>query len=104
MIELPPPDPDILARAPDIIAGLTQILGADNVISAEDERRAYETDALTAYRSVPLAVVLPRSTQEVSAVLAYLNRNRVKVVARGAGTSLSGGALPAADSVVVGLA
>jgi glycolate oxidase len=104
LIELPPPDPDILARAPEIIAGLTAILGAGNVIFAEDERRAYETDALTAYRAVPLAVVLPRSTEEVAKVLAFLNDNRVKVVARGAGTSLSGGALPAADSVVVGLA
>jgi glycolate oxidase len=104
VIELPRPDPAILARAPDVIAGLTRILGPEAVISAEDERRAYETDALTAYRAVPLAVVLPRSTEEVAAVLAYLNQNRVKVVARGAGTSLSGGALPSADSVVVGLA
>jgi glycolate oxidase len=104
MLDLPPPDPAILARAPEIIAGLTSILGAEDVISSEDERRAYETDALTAYRAVPLAVVLPRSTEDVSKVLAYLNGQRVKVVARGAGTSLSGGALPSADCVVVGLA
>ena len=104
MIELPHPDPATLARAPEIIAGLAEILGSDGVISSEDERRAYETDALTAYRAVPLAVVLPRSTEEVSKVLAYLNEQRVKVVARGAGTSLSGGALPSADCVVVGLA
>ncbi len=104
MIKLPSPDPKVLARAPEIIAGLGDILGPGNVISAEDERRAYETDALTAYRAVPLAVVLPRTTEEVSKVLAFLNDQGVKVVARGAGTSLSGGALPAADSVVVGLA
>ena len=83
---------------------LAAILGAEHVISAEDERRAYETDALTAYRAVPLAVVLPGSTEEVSAVLRFLGENGVKVVARGAGTSLSGGALPSPDCVVVGLA
>jgi glycolate oxidase len=104
LIELPHPDSATLARAPEIIAGLTGILGSDGVISTEDERRAYETDALTAYRAMPLAVVLPRSTEEVAKVLAYLNQSGVKVVARGAGTSLSGGALPSADCVVVGLA
>jgi glycolate oxidase len=103
-IMLPAPDPAVLGRADDIVAGLRAILGDDGVIAAEDERRAYETDALTAYRALPLAVVLPRSTAEVAAVLKYLDANRVKVVARGAGTSLSGGALPSADSVVVGLA
>src|SRR5689334_5005687 len=84
MIDLPPPDPQILARAPEIVAGLADILGPENVIAAEDERRAYETDALTAYRAVPLAVVLPQSTDQVSKVLVFLNQNRVKVVARGA--------------------
>jgi glycolate dehydrogenase FAD-linked subunit len=104
LIELPKPNPAILARASEIQAGLSDILGPDGVIVSEDERRAYETDALTAYRAVPLAVVLPTSTEEVAAVLAYLNRNGVKAVARGAGTSLSGGALPSADCVVIGLA
>src|SRR4029079_702703 len=104
VIRMPAPDRAIIARRDEIVAGLVAIVGNKHVISAEDERRAYETDALTAYRAVPLAVVLPRSTEEVSAVLAYLNANRVKVVARGAGTSLSGGALPSADSVVIGLA
>ena len=61
MIKLPEPDSAVLSRASDIIAELTRILGAEGVISTEDERRAYETDALTAYRAVPLAVVLPRS-------------------------------------------
>ncbi len=103
-IPFPTPDPAVLARADEIIARLMAILGADGVISSEDERRAYETDALTAYRAVPLAVVLPTSTEQVSAVLKYLNENRVKVVARGAGTSLSGGALPSPDCVVLGLA
>jgi glycolate oxidase len=100
-IALPLPDPGIIARRAEIVAGLSAAVGADRVIADEDGRRAYETDALTAYRRMPLAVVLPRSTEEVSAVLRYCNRNRIKVVPRGAGTSLAGGALPAEDAVVV---
>jgi glycolate oxidase len=103
-ISLPPADPQILGRRDAIVAGLRDLLEPDGVIAAEDERRAYETDALTAYRAVPLAVVLPRTTEEVSAALRFLGRSGVKVVARGAGTSLSGGALPSADCVVLGLA
>ena len=102
-IAFPTPDPAILSRRGEIVAGLAALLPAECVISSEDERRAYETDALTAYRRLPLAVVLPRSTQEVSAVLAYLSREGVKVVPRGAGTSLSGGAIPLEDAVVVGV-
>src|ERR1019366_6115387 len=103
-IVFPPPDLRILASRDAIVAGLQAILGRVGVISAEAERRAYETDALTAYRAVPLAVVLPSSTEDVVAVLKFLSAKRVKVVARGAGTSLSGGALPSQDCVVVGLA
>ena len=101
---LPTPDPRLLADRDRIVAGLVEIVGTDWVVSSEEERRAYETDALTAYRAVPLAVVLPASTGEVSEVARYLAENRVKMVARGAGTSLSGGALPSEDCVVVGLA
>ncbi len=101
---LPPPDPRVIAQADEIVAGLTEILGAGGVISDAEERRAYETDALTAYRQPPLAVILPRSTEEVAAALRYLNERKVKVIARGAGTSLSGGALPQGDAVVLGLA
>jgi glycolate oxidase len=104
LIAMPKPSADIVGRRDAIVAGLSAILGAGGVITAEDERRAYETDALTAYRAVPLAVVLPRSTGEVAAVLKFLGENRVKVVARGAGTSLAGGALPSPDCVVVGVA
>ena len=103
-IAMPPPDPTILAARDTIVAGLTEIVGHDWVVSSEEERRAYETDALTAYRAVPLAVVLPASTDEVSAVAKFLSESGVKMVARGAGTSLSGGALPSEDCVVVGLA
>lgn len=102
-MKLPDPDRSVIARRDQIIAGLSSAVGADRVIADEDGRRAYETDALTAYKCMPLAVVLPRSTEEVSAVLRYCNANGVKVVARGAGTSLCGGALPAEDAVVVGV-
>jgi glycolate oxidase len=103
-IAMPPPDPEILARRDEIVAGLQAILGDRQVIVSEDERRAYETDALTAYRAIPLAVVLPGSTEEVAAIAKFLGEKRVKMIARGAGTSLSGGALPSPDAVVVGLA
>ena len=103
-IALPVPDANIIADRDAIVAGLAAILGADRVIASEDERRVYETDALTAYRAMPLAVVLPASTAEVSAVMKFLGEKGVKVVARGAGTSLSGGALPSPDCVVIGLA
>src|SRR5690606_16887652 len=102
-IQLPEPSPEILARRDAIIADLKALVGAEAVVSDEDGRRAYETDGLTAYRKMPLAVVLPQTTEEVSAVLRYCHQNGIKVVARGAGTSLCGGALPAEDAVVVGV-
>jgi glycolate oxidase len=103
-IVMPSVDETVLARRDEIVAALRTLVGDAHVISSEDERRAYETDALTAYRAVPLAVVLPGSTEEVAGVLKVLSSEKVKVIARGAGTSLSGGALPSPDAVVVGLA
>jgi glycolate dehydrogenase FAD-linked subunit len=102
-ILFPKPDPDILARRAEIVAGLGALLPPECLITTEDERRAFETDALTAYRRLPLAVVLPRSTQELSAVMEFLYGQGVKIVARGAGTSLAGGAIPQEDAVVVGV-
>ena len=102
-ILMPKPDERVLARRDAIVAGLAALLPPGSLITEEDERRAYETDALTAYRQIPLAVVLPETTDEVAAVLRFLNAEGVKVVARGAGTSLAGGALPAADAVVLGV-
>lgn len=103
MIPFPEPDSRIMARRDEIVAGLARLVDARSLVTSAEERRAYETDALTAYRRMPLAVVLPRSTEEVSAVLAYCNRAGVPVVARGSGTSLSGGAIPQEDAVVIGL-
>ena len=102
-IPMPPPDPAILARRQAIVDGLAMLVPAANLIVSEDERRAYETDAFTAYRAVPLAVVLPETTEEIAAILKFLNQEGVPVIPRGAGTSLAGGALPQADAVVVGL-
>jgi glycolate oxidase len=100
-IVLSAPDTGIVGRRDLIVADLRRILGADRVIADEEGRRAYETDALTAYRCMPLAVVLPRTTEEVSQALRYAHNNAIKVIARGAGTSLCGGALPAEDAIVV---
>ncbi len=102
-IELPSPDAPVLARRNEIVRDLQSLVGANAVIADDDGRRAFETDALTAYRRMPLAVVLPCTTEEVSKVLKYCKVNGIKVVARGAGTSLSGGALPSEDAVVVGV-
>ncbi len=102
-IPFPLPDEAILARRDEILAGLAPLLPPEALITTEDERRAFETDAFTAYRRVPLAVALPTTTEEVSAVLRYCHEQGVKVVARGAGTSLSGGAIPQTDAIVLGL-
>jgi len=100
---LPEPDRGVLARSGAIIKELEQLIGPEAVISEEEGRRTFEADALTAYRCIPLAVVLPRTTEEVAKVLRYCHENGLKVVPRGAGTSLSGGALPAEDAIVVGI-
>lgn len=103
-MELPRPNSDLIARRGDITARLRAALPPDTVIESEIELRAYECDALTAYRCPPLAVTLPRSTEDVATILRICHDMRVPVVPRGAGTSLAGGALPTADAVVVGVA
>ncbi|MCZ0813815.1 MAG: FAD-linked oxidase C-terminal domain-containing protein [Pseudomonadota bacterium] len=103
-MDMPPPNPDILARKPELVARLNRALPEAAVISDPAETRAYECDALTAYKCPPLAVVLPGSTQEVAAALRICHEMGVPVVPRGAGTSLAGGALPSADSVILGVA
>ncbi|WP_299355838.1 FAD-linked oxidase C-terminal domain-containing protein [uncultured Shimia sp.] len=103
-MEMPAPDQSIIARKARIVDRLRSVLPADAVIEDEVETRAYECDALTAYRCPPLAAVLPASTKEVSEVLKVCHAEGVPVVPRGAGTSLAGGALPTADSVILGVA
>src|SRR4051795_5122475 len=102
-MEMPAPDVAVIARRDDVAAALRRIVPGEGVIVAEPERRAYESDGLTAYRQKPLVVVLPSSVAQVAAVLRYCKEEGVKVVPRGAGTSLSGGALPLEDGVLLGL-
>jgi glycolate oxidase len=97
------PDSDVLDRRDELIRGLSELVPAGSVVSDEDGRRAFETDALTAYKQMPLAAVLPTSTEQVSRVLKFCKANAIKVIARGAGTSLCGGALPSEDSIVLGV-
>ncbi len=101
-IVMPEPDQSILDRSSEIIAALKEILPHDAVIFEKSETLAYECDALVAYRCSPLAVVLPRNTQEVSAIMKTCLRLGVPVVPRGSGTSLAGGALPTKDSIILG--
>ncbi|MFO6464179.1 FAD-linked oxidase C-terminal domain-containing protein [Jannaschia sp. KMU-145] len=103
-MEMPPIEPFALAKKAELVARLLEVLPADAVISDEAETRAYECDALTAYKCPPLAAVLPRSTQEVSDVLRICHALEVPVVPRGSGTSLAGGALPTADCLILGVA
>ncbi|MGA9433091.1 MAG: FAD-linked oxidase C-terminal domain-containing protein [Roseobacter sp.] len=103
-MEMPIPDATVLARKSRVVERLQQVLPKDAVIHDERETRAYECDALTAYKCPPMAAVLPTTTQEVSAVLRICHEEGVPVVPRGAGTSLAGGALPTADCVILGVA
>jgi len=100
-LSLPSPDLAILQRRNDILKQLKKLVPDAILITDQEGRRTFETDALTAYRCLPLAVVLPESTEEVSAILRFCHENHVKIVPRGAGTSLSGGALPLEDAIVL---
>ncbi len=103
-MRMPDPDTAVLDRKAEIVARLQAVLPDEAVVSDLLELKAYECDALTAYRCPPLAVVLPGTTEEVSAILSICHEMGVPVVPRGSGTSLAGGALPTADSVILGVA
>lgn len=103
-IAMPKPDQSVLDRKSAIVAALSAILPSESVISDEYETRAYECDGLAAYRCPPMVVVLPSTTEEVSAAMRVCHDMGVPVVPRGAGTSLAGGALPTADCVILGTA
>jgi glycolate oxidase len=102
-MRMPDPDRQVMARKREIVAALQAIVPGEGVIFDDEELRAYESDGLTAYRQLPLITVLPSTTAQVSQVLRYCHEQGVKVVPRGAGTSLSGGALPLADGILLGL-
>ncbi len=103
-LRMPETDGAVLARREKIVATLRQIVPGEGVIAGEREMRPFETDGLTAYRQLPMVVVLPETTAQVSQVLKYCHDEGIKVVPRGAGTSLSGGALPLGDGVLLGMA
>jgi glycolate oxidase len=103
-MKMPAPDDAVLRRRVEIVEALRRIIPGEAVIASEAERRAYESDGLTAYRQSPMVVVLPSRVEQVSAVLSLCKEFGAKVVPRGAGTSLSGGALPLADGVLLGMA
>ena len=100
---MPEPDYETITRRDEIIATMHSIVTADCVIFEEDELRAYDCDGLMAYKQLPFIVVLPETTEQVSKILKYCHENGVKIVPRGAGTGLSGGALPLADAITLGL-
>jgi glycolate oxidase len=96
-------DATILSRREAVVARLRTLVPRERVIASEIGLRPYETDGLTAYKTLPMVVVLPETVAEVSAVLRYCHDNDVKVVPRGAGTSLSGGAIPLEDGVLLSM-
>jgi len=103
-MQMPMPDAALIERRADIVEALRRIVPGEGVIVSEAERRVYESDGLTAYRQLPLVVVLPSTVEQVAAVLRHCKQIGAKVVPRGAGTSLSGGALPLADGILLGMA
>ena len=90
--------------SPEAIAALSRILPAQSLLLTEEERRPYECDGLTAYHQLPELVLLPENEAQVIATLKLCHRLKLPVVARGAGTGLSGGATPVAAGVVLSLA
>jgi glycolate oxidase len=104
MLTMPKPDQAVLARRGEIAAALRKIVSGEGVIDTQTQMRVYESDGLTAYKQMPMLVVLPETTDQVSAILKYAHEHEIKIVPRGAGTSLSGGALPLEDGILLGLA
>ena len=100
---LPNADQGILDRRAEIVSALKSMLPAGCVIDDDKSMSAFDTDGLSAYRNQPLVVVLPETTQQVADVMRWCRDNAVKIVPRGAGTSLSGGAIPLSDGVLLGL-
>ena len=102
-LKMPKVDRQILKNRENIIKDISNFTKKENVLAEREELKPYETDGLTAYKQTPMLVVLPETTQEVSKILSYCNKRKIKVVPRGAGTGLAGSALPLADCVLLGL-
>ena len=102
-LKMPELDGAVLQRRDEIIAALQAIVPGEGVVSNENEMRVFESDGLTAYKALPFIVVLPETVDQVAQVLRYCHGQGIKVVPRGSGTSLSGGALPLEDVANMGL-
>ena len=102
-MQMPEPDAEIIARRDSIVATLKTMLPATSVVDSAEGRRAYDADGLSAYRQLPLVVVLPETVEQVAAIMKYCHHEGIKIVPRGSGTSLSGGALPLADAVLMAM-
>ncbi|MEC8727751.1 MAG: FAD-linked oxidase C-terminal domain-containing protein [Candidatus Puniceispirillales bacterium] len=102
-MQMPEPDATIIARRDEIIATLKTLLPASSVVDSVEGCRAYDADGLSAYRQLPLVVVLPETVEQVAAIMRYCHKEGIKIVPRGSGTSLSGGALPLADAVLMAM-
>ena len=102
-LQMPKVEKSILSMKDKIVSDFENIIDRKNILFHDDEIRPYETDALAAYKQKPLLVVLPETVEEVSKILKYCNEHKIKVVPRGAGTGLSGGSLPLADCVLLGM-
>lgn len=98
---MPEPDAGTLARRAEIIADLRAIVPGEGIVDSANAMKVFETDALTAHRALPLVVVLPETVEQVSKVLGYCHEHAIRVVPRGAGTSLSGGSMPLQDAVLL---
>ena len=103
MLRMPEPDRAVLDRRAEIVVALRAIVPGEGIIATPVEMRAYESDGLNAYRQMPMVVALPETVDQVAAIMKYAYEHGIKVVPRGAGTSLSGGALPLADGILLGL-
>ena len=102
-LKMPKVDRQIIKNKNKIVENISAFTKRRNILAESEELKPYETDGLTAYKQTPMLVVLPETTQEVSRILSYCNKNKIKVVPRGAGTGLAGSALPLADCVLLGL-
>ncbi len=102
-MKMPAAEPAILQQREALLAELAEFLPRGRLIADKPSLQAYDCDALTAYRQLPMLVVLPDTTTEVARILEICHRRNIKVVARGAGTSVSGGALPLEDCVLMAM-
>ena len=102
-LQMPKVEKSIISNRDEIVSDLAKIVKLENILSHQDEMRPYETDALAVYTQSPMLVVLPETVKEVSEILKYCNENKIKIVPRGAGTGLSGGALPLEDCILLAM-